>query len=54
MLVLVLFLVLPVSPVPELPFPEQAQEEVRALLPLLLEAEAPKDRNRLVQSSQKT
>ena len=53
-LVLVLFLVLPASPVLELPFPEQAQEEVLALLPLLPQAEALTDRNRPAQSLQKT
>jgi hypothetical protein len=52
--VLVLFLVLLVSPVLELPFQEQALEEVLALLPLLPQAEAQKDRNPLRQSPQKT
>jgi hypothetical protein len=52
--VLVLFLVLPASPVPEQPYPEQAQEEVLALLPLLPQAEAMMDRNQPEQSLQKT
>jgi hypothetical protein len=52
-LVLVLFPVLPASPVPEQLFQEQAQEEVLALLPLS-QAEAMMDRNQPVQSLQKT
>ncbi len=52
-LVLVLFLVLPASPVPEQLFPEQAQEEVLALLPLS-QAEAMMDRNQPARSLQKT
>ncbi|HVN22689.1 MAG TPA: hypothetical protein VMT71_01860 [Syntrophorhabdales bacterium] len=47
-----LSLALPVSPVLEQLFPEQAQEEVLVLLPLL-PAEALKDRNRPVQILQK-
>ncbi len=53
-LVLVPFLVLPASPVPEQLFPEQAQEEVLALLPLLPQAEAMMDRNQPARSLQKT
>jgi hypothetical protein len=51
---LVLSLALPASQVPEQPFPEQAQEEVLALLPLLPQAGALMDRNQPVQSLQKT
>ncbi|MGD0233921.1 MAG: hypothetical protein ABSC55_05210 [Syntrophorhabdales bacterium] len=49
-----LFLVLLAFPVLEWPYPEQAQEEVPALLPLLPQAEALTDRNQPEQSLQKT
>jgi hypothetical protein len=53
-LVLVLLPVLLAFPVLEQPFPEQAQEEVLAWLPLLPQAEALTDRNQPTQSLQKT
>jgi len=55
-LVLALWLVLPAFPELVEPFPELAEEEVPALLPLLPQAVSaqPMARNRPVQSSQKT
>jgi hypothetical protein len=52
--VLVLLLALLASPVLGQPFPEQAQEEVLALLPLLPRAEARTDRNQPAQNLRKT